>query len=160
MTCHYNRSQPVSAFVVNRLVNGLFRCMRSCEIFETGTAVLSTLVTIVTILSLSQIKTYNDYDIVTIQQVLNQSIISTTTSSKEKFLLNKFDNKTHSSIKMKKKLSCKSYEGLYRCWRPNVLVTNLTWWWPIQYIEKITNITKKVANVIIQPSTFEISHHH
>ena len=34
MTCHYNRSQPVSALVVNRLMNGLVRCMRSCETFE------------------------------------------------------------------------------------------------------------------------------
>ena len=60
------------------------------------------------------------------------------------------------------------------CWRPNV---SICWWlydggrfqmlvtdsgcsWPIKYIEKITNITKKVANIMILPPTSDISHHH
>ena len=33
-------------------------------------------------------------------------------------------------------------------------------WWLIKYIEKITNITKKVANIVILLPTSEISHHH
>ena len=39
------------------------------------------------------------------------------------------------------------------CWRPNVLVTSLRCWWPIQYIVKVTNI-------MILPPTSQISHRH
>ena len=51
------------------------------------------------------------------------------------------------------------------CWRPNVLVPSLRCWWSIQdvgdrHIEKTTNITKKVANIMILSPTSEISHHH
>ena len=46
------------------------------------------------------------------------------------------------------------------CWRPNVLVSSLRCWWPIQYIMKITIITKQVANIMILPPTSENSHHH
>ena len=42
----------------------------------------------------------------------------------------------------------------------SMLVTSLRCWWPILYIEKITNITKKVADIIIRPPTAEISHYH
>jgi len=44
------------------------------------------------------------------------------------------------------------------CWRPNVLMTRLGCWLPIQ-----DTITKKVANipaVMILPPTSQISHHH
>ena len=33
-------------------------------------------------------------------------------------------------------------------------------WWLTWYIKKITNITKKVANIMIRPSKSEVSHHH
>jgi len=45
-------------------------------------------------------------------------------------------------------------------WIPNVLVKSLRCWWPIQYIEKIINILKKVANRMILPPTSQISHQH
>ena len=41
-----------------------------------------------------------------------------------------------------------------------MMVTDSGFWWPIWYIEKITNTTKKVANIMILPSTSQISHHH
>ena len=41
-----------------------------------------------------------------------------------------------------------------------MLVTDSRCWWPIYYIEKITNITEKFANIMILPPTSEISHHH
>ena len=34
------------------------------------------------------------------------------------------------------------------------------WLWQIWYIEKITNVTKKVVNIMILPPTSQISHHH
>ena len=40
------------------------------------------------------------------------------------------------------------------------LVTRFRCWWPIEFIEKITNITKNVGNIMIQPPTSEISHQH
>ena len=46
------------------------------------------------------------------------------------------------------------------CWTRNVLVTSSRVWWSIYYIEKITNITKKVSNLIIQSPTSLIGHHH
>ena len=52
------------------------------------------------------------------------------------------------------------------CWRPNELVTNLRCWWPFQDVGdrfntlKITNITKKVANIMILPPTPHIGHNH
>ena len=46
------------------------------------------------------------------------------------------------------------------CWRPNVLVTSLRCWWPIWYIGKITNITTKVANIMILPPTSQIGRRH
>ena len=46
------------------------------------------------------------------------------------------------------------------CWRPKVLVTSLRCWWPTYNIEKVTNITKNVANIMILPPTSQISHHH
>ena len=46
------------------------------------------------------------------------------------------------------------------CWRQNVLVTSLRFWWQIKYIDKITNITKKVTNIMILPSKSKIGHHH
>ena len=60
---------------------------------------------------------------------------------------------------------------LHRCWwrmletkcvgdKFEMLVTDSGCWWPIKYIKKITNITKKVANIMILPPTSEISHHH
>ena len=48
----------------------------------------------------------------------------------------------------------------------SMLVTDvgdqMCWWqvWDNGYIEKITNITKKVANIMILSPTSEISHHH
>ena len=53
---------------------------------------------------------------------------------------------------------------LHRCWwrmlrtkcvgdKFEMLVTDSGCWWPIKYIEKITNITQKVANIIILPPT-------
>jgi len=41
-----------------------------------------------------------------------------------------------------------------------ILVTDSECWWPIWYIDKINDITKKVANIMILPPTSEISHHH
>ena len=41
-----------------------------------------------------------------------------------------------------------------------MLVTDSGCWWAILYIDKNTNITTKVANIMILPPTFEISHHH
>ena len=43
-----------------------------------------------------------------------------------------------------------------------MLVTSLRCWWPIEYIENIPNhqITKKVANTAILPTTSQISHQH
>ena len=41
-----------------------------------------------------------------------------------------------------------------------MLVTDSVCWWPIWYIEKITNITKKVANLMILLPTSQISHYH
>ena len=87
------------------------------------------------------------------------------------------------------KESCKVYDGLrmfpcnrlfwwvkhlsrlHRCWwrmletkwlgdKFEMLVTDSGCWWPIEYIEKITNITTKVANIMILSPTSEISHHH
>ena len=52
------------------------------------------------------------------------------------------------------------------CWRPNVLVTSLRYWWPIQDVGDQFNAlgkspkTKKVANIMILPPTSEISRHH
>ena len=40
-----------------------------------------------------------------------------------------------------------------------ILVTDSGYWGPISYIEKITNITTKVAHIIVLPPTSEISHH-
>ena len=62
-------------------------------------------------------------------------------------------------------------EWLHRCcWRMLVtkcvsgkfemLVTDSGCWCLNYYIEKITNITNKVANIMILPPTSEISHHH
>ena len=42
----------------------------------------------------------------------------------------------------------------------NELVTSLRCWWPILYMEKITNITKNVGSILILPPTSEISHQH
>ena len=58
--------------------------------------------------------------------------------------------------------------GDQMCWwqvwdvgdRFRMLVTDSGCWWPIWYIEIITNITKKVANIMILPPTSQISHHH
>ena len=60
---------------------------------------------------------------------------------------------------------------LHRCWwhiletkcvgdKFEMLVTDSGYWWPIWSIGKITNITKKVTNIMILPPTSEISHHH
>ena len=48
------------------------------------------------------------------------------------------------------------------CWKQNELVTSLRCCLPIQYIEKITNIMKTVANkhVMIVSPTSSISHNH
>ena len=53
---------------------------------------------------------------------------------------------------------------LHRCWwrilgtkcvgdNFEMFVTDSGCWWPIKYIEKITNMTKKVANIMILPAT-------
>jgi len=47
-----------------------------------------------------------------------------------------------------------------RCWRSNVLVTSLRCCLPIYYIEKVTNISKKVDNIMILSQTSQISHLH
>ena len=63
------------------------------------------------------------------------------------------------------------YLGVHRCWwrmletkcvgdKFVMLVTDSGFWWPIKYIEKITKITKKVANIMILRPTSKISHHH
>ena len=41
-----------------------------------------------------------------------------------------------------------------------MLVTDSECWWPINYIGKITNITKKVVNILILSPTSKIGHHH
>ena len=59
------------------------------------------------------------------------------------------------------------------CWRPNVLVTSLRCWWPIQDVGDrfrmlVTDLmhwenhqhNEKVTNIIVLPPTSEISHHH
>ena len=40
-----------------------------------------------------------------------------------------------------------------------ILITDSVCWWPIYYIGKITNLTKKVANIMILPPTSQIGHH-
>ena len=61
--------------------------------------------------------------------------------------------------------------GLHRCWwrmletkcvgdKFEMLVTDSGCRWPIKYIEKITNITIKVSNILILPPTSAISHYH
>ena len=51
----------------------------------------------------------------------------------------------------------------HRCWwrmletkcvgdKSMMMVTDSRCWWPISYIEKITNITKKVANITLSPT--------
>ena len=62
------------------------------------------------------------------------------------------------------------YIRLHRCWwrmletkcvgdKFEMLVTDSGCWWPISYIEKITNITKKVANILILSPISQIGHH-
>ena len=63
------------------------------------------------------------------------------------------------------------YIWLHRCWwrlletkcvgdKFEMLVIDSGCWWSIKYIAKITNITKKVDNIMILSPTSEISHHH
>ena len=44
--------------------------------------------------------------------------------------------------------------------RFEMLVTDSGFWWPIGYIEKATNITKNIVNIMILPPTSQIGHHH
>ena len=46
------------------------------------------------------------------------------------------------------------------CWRQTVLMTSLRCWWPIKCSEKITNITKKVANIMILSPTSSIGNYY
>ena len=51
------------------------------------------------------------------------------------------------------KLKLLLVQWLHQCWwrilRQNVLVSSLRCWWPICYIEKVTNIMKKIINMIL-----------
>ena len=153
MTCHYNRSQPVSAFVVNRLVNGLFRCMRSCEIFELRQVVLPILDIslskrschchnlklinheswLMMIMKLSRFNQSWFYS----QSSLTQESFHCTSLITRHIFWYKWKNKLHIIWRVTSMLETKCVGNKFE-----MMVTDSECWWLIQYIEKI-NITKK-----------------